>query len=453
MVVNKYLGINELTPRAQHYVRMFSLVRSSSTFLLILSNTFFVLYSIDRIGFALTSITLSFSFLIQLLTDYPSGSLGDYIGQKWVMTISYVSYGIAFFLMTTAQTFPAFMLIAFFNGFANAQNSGTLETWLDNNYKNVVKDTDSERKIYGFSRSRVLTLTRIVSAFAFMIGGTLATLVSRESVFGLQGFFSIFLIILVLLVIKDEKIDIITPSDKKKKLAVNGYFSHFLAGLKFLFSSKASFFLILGTAFLFGSFAIWGNLILMPLYFGYSGSDSLASALRTIAFVTGVPISIYIAKLSQRFTKEKASILTFLFVILFFPSFILLTFLLPTNNEFNLIGCIASVIILSGLIPTLFDLGQILRQRIMIDMIPSETRNAVYSLIPTIISVLGIFIVPVAGILIEDFGLTAGIVAAFLVAFVGSIMISIGIHYQFQETKPKSEIAVVQSETSATTGP
>ena len=89
----------------------------------------------------------------------------------------------------------------------------------------------------------------------------------------------------------------------------------------------------------------------------------------------------------------------------------------------------------------------------MIDMIPSETRNAVYSLIPTIISVLGIFIVPVAGILIEDFGLTAGIVAAFLVAFVGSIMISIGIHYQFQETKPKSEIAVVQSETSATTGP
>ncbi|MHA2073689.1 MAG: MFS transporter, partial [Candidatus Hodarchaeales archaeon] len=397
MVINKYLGINELTPRAQYYVRMFSLVSSFSTFLLILSNTFFVLYSIDRIGFALTSITLSFSFLVQLLTDYPSGSLGDYIGQRWVLTISYISYGIAFFLMTLAQSFPAFMLIAFFNGFGNAQNSGSLNTWLDNNYKKVVKDTDSERKIYGFSRSRVLTLTRISSAFAFMIGGTLATLISRNFVFGVQGFLSIFLIILVLLVIKDEEIDMIVSSDKKKKSAVNGYFSHFLAGLKFLFSSKAPFFFILGTAFLFGSFAIWGNLILMPLYFGYSGSDSLASGLRTFAFVTGVPISIYIAKLSQRLTKEKASILTFLFVILFYPTFILLTFLLPINNEFNLIGCLVSVIILSGLIPTLFDLGQILRQRIMIDMIPSETRNAVYSLIPTIISVLGIFIVPIAG--------------------------------------------------------
>jgi hypothetical protein len=345
------------------------------------------------------------------------------------------------------------MLIALFNGLGNAQNSGTMETWLDNNYKNVVEDTDSERKIYGFSRSRILTLTRIASAFAFMIGGSLATLVSREFVFGVQGFFSIFLIILVLLVVKDEKIDNIPSSDKQKKSAANGYFSHFFAGLKFLFSSKAPFFFILGTAFLFGSFAIWGNLILMPLYFGFSGSDSLASALRTLAFVTGVPISIYIAKLSQRFTKEKASILTFLFVILFYPSFILLTFLIPTNNEFNLIGCLASVIILSGLIPTLFDLGQILRQRIMIDMIPSETRNAVYSLIPTIISVLGIFIIPIAGILIEDFGLTAGITAAFLVAFVGSIMISIGIHFQFQETKAKTEIAVVQPETSATTGP
>ncbi len=88
----------------------------------------------------------------------------------------------------------------------------------------------------------------------------------------------------------------------------------------------------------------------------------------------------------------------------------------------------------------------------MIDMIPSEARNAVYSIIPTIISVLGIFIVPVAGILIEKFGLTAGIIAAFLVAFVGSIMISIGIHFQFQETNVKNEMLAVQPDTSATTG-
>lgn len=453
MVVNNYLGINQLTPRAQYYIRTFSFVRSFSTFLLILSNTFFVLYSIDYIGFALTSVTLSFSFLIQLLFDYPSGSLGDWIGQRWVLAISYTCYGIAFFLMTMAQTFPAFMLIALFNGFGNAQNSGTMETWLDNNYQIVVEKSDPDRKIYGFSRSRVLTLTRIASTFAFMIGGTLATLISRESVFGFQAILCVLIIAVVLLVVKDENISTTTEKVRNKKSSVSNYFDHFFGGLKFLISRKAPFFFIIGTAFLFGAFAIWGGLILIPLYFGYSGSDGLTSTLRTFAFITGVPISIYIAKLSQRFSMDKASILTFVFVILFFPSFIVLTTLVPLNNEFNLIGCIASVMILTGCIPIFFDLGQILRQRIMIDMVPSESRNAVYSLIPTIVSILGIFLLPIAGILIENYGITAGIASAFLVGLAGAIMISLGIHFQFQEAKVITEITPQQSEATTTTRP
>ena len=141
------------------------------------------------------------------------------------------------------------------------------------------------------------------------------------------------------------------------------------------------------------------------------------------------------------------------FVILFFPSFIVLTTLVPLNNEFNLIGCIASVMILPGLIPIFFDLGQILRQRIMIDMVPSESRNAVYSLIPTIVSVLGVFLLPIAGVLIENYGLTAGIASAFLVGLAGAIMISLGIHFQFQEAKIITEMTPQPSETTITTGP
>jgi MFS family permease len=444
-VVNKYLGIDQLAPRAQHYVRTFSIVQSLSTFLLVLSNTFFILYSIDQIGFAQTSITLSFSFLIQLIFDYPSGSLGDWIGQRWVLAIAYTSYGIAFFIMTFAQTFPAFMAIAFFNGFGNAQNSGSMETWLDNNYQKVIDGTDPERKIYGFSRSRVLTLTRVASAIAFMVGGILATLMTRQFVFGLQSFLSVGLIILVLLVIRNESgLEVSQDSES------NNYMSHFTAGLKFLFTKKAPFFFIFGTAFLFGAFAIWGNLILMPIYFGYSGSDSIASALRTLAFVVGIPISMYIAKFSKRFTKEKASHYTFLFVILFFPSFTILTFLVPVNNELNLIGCLGSIIILNGLIPTLFDLSQILRQRVMIDLVPSENRNAVYSLIPTIVSILGILLLPIAGTLIEEFGFPAGILTSFSVGLLAAILITLGIYFHIQEM---TEISVAQPEVIATTGP
>ncbi len=428
MVINKYLGTEEIPNHAQAFFRKFLVIQSLSTFLLVLSNTFFVLYSIDNIGFGLTGITLSFSFLIQLLCDYPSGSLGDWLGQRWILTISYISYGIAFSLMTTAQAFDEFMLIAFFNGLANAQASGTLATWLDNNYQKVVKNFDEDRKIYGFGRSRVQTMTRVASAISFIIGGYLATMFSRQFVFGIQAILIAPLILIVLYAIRDVQTGI-GKIKKDTDEVKESYFSHFVGGLGFLFSTKAAFFFLVGTALLFASFTIWGNLILFPIYFGYTGTDGMASILRTTAFVLGVPISIYIAKLSQRFKVDKAPFITFLFVFLFYPGFIVLTTLNPVTNEFNLLGCVISIIFLAGIIPTIFDLGGILRQRIMLDLVPSKNRNAVYSLIPTIISLFGIFLLPISSYMIEQINLTAGIFLAFLVALVGASFIALGIHF------------------------
>ncbi|UCG00781.1 MAG: MFS transporter [Candidatus Heimdallarchaeota archaeon] len=453
MVISNYLGIKQLPTRAQYYIRSFLLFQSFSSFLLLLSNTFFVLYSLDRIGFALTSVTLSFSFFVQLIFDYPSGSLGDWIGQRWVLIIAYVSYGTAFFLTTSAETFSAFMIIAFFNGFGNAQNSGAIATWLDNNYQKVVGDSDPERKIYGFSRARVITTTRVASAFSFMVGGILATLMSRQFVFGLQAVSLIIIIILVYIVVTDEKVDESSENKINMDHSSNNYFKHLAGGVKFLLSSKAAFFFILGSALLFASFAIWGNLILFPIYFGYSGSDGLASTLRTIVFFVGVPISLYTAKLSQRFTTDKVPHVTFLFVLLFYPLFIILTSIMPITNELNLIGCVISLIILNATIPTLFDLGATLRQRVMVDLVPSEHRNAVYSLIPTIISILGIFLLPIAGVLIESYGLPAGITAAFIVGVTSAIMITIGMFFYMNAAKEKLESMGIQVTIPATTGP
>ncbi|MFW9996870.1 MAG: MFS transporter [Candidatus Odinarchaeota archaeon] len=453
MVVNEYLGIKQLPPRARHYLRAFLVFQTFSTFLLVLSSTFFVLYSIDRIGFALTSFTLSFLFLVQLLTDYPSGSLGDWIGQRWVLVISYISYGIAFFLTMFAQSFTSFMIIAFFNGFGNAQNSGALGTWLDNNYKRVIGDADSERKVYGFSTSRVTTMTRVASAFSFIIGGALATAISREFVFGFQSVFIILVIILVLALIRDEKVKENLETSTVAQKSSNGYLTYLVGGIKFLVSNKGPFFFIIGTALYFSAISIWGSIILIPLYFGYTGSDALASTLRTLAFVVGVPISIYIAKVSQRFNKDKAPHATFGFVILFFPGFVVLTFLVPVSNEFNLIGCAVTIILLNGIIPTLGDLGNILRQRVIIDMVNSENRNAVYSLIPSIVSILGIFLLPISGILIEEYSLTAGIAAALVVGLLATVMIMIGMHFYKLETSKKVDERAIQLSEISLPGP
>ncbi len=446
MFINRYLGIDEIPVKAKRFLRLFLIFQSLSTFVQVLSNTFFILFSVDHIGFALTGVTLSFTFAVQLITDYPTGSLGDWIGQRRVLALSYIFFGLSFYLMSQARTFEDFMLIGIVNGLAAGQASGTMLTWLDNNYKIVIGNADKERKVYGYSRSRVNTMTRVVSAFAFMIGGILATTYTREFVFEIQSIMMMGLVIMVYFLLKDEKVqideEILDANGKRQK---NGFSSYFYGGLKFLVTNKPTFFLIFGTAFLFSSFAVWGSLILIPLYFGYTGTDSLASTFRTIVFVTGVPLSLYTAKISRKFTHDHIPLLTFVFVLLFYPGFMILLSIIPIQNELNLIGLIISIFWLNLLIPTVFDLGAILRQRILIDLVPSENRNAVYSLTPTIISVLGIFLLPIAGVLVEDFGLVAGIGTAFAVAFLGAILIFLSIYYynsDINKQVQKTEISV-----------
>ena len=110
-----------------------------------LSSTFYILFVIDNVGFTLAAVTTSVMLITQLIFDYPSGSLGDWIGQRWILAIAFVCYSLQLFLLISAQTFPDFVLISIITGFGNAQSSGAFETWIDNNYRKAVGKDDSER--------------------------------------------------------------------------------------------------------------------------------------------------------------------------------------------------------------------------------------------------------------------------------------------------------------------
>ena len=73
------------------------------------------------------------------------------------------------------------------------------------------------------------------------------------------------------------------------------------------------------------------------------------------------------------------------------------------------------------------------------DLVPSENRNSIYSLIPTIFSFIGIFVLPIAGSLIDTYGLAAGITCAAIVCLIGTILISIGIY--MKDTTVEASIA------------
>ncbi|MHA2247669.1 MAG: MFS transporter [Candidatus Hodarchaeales archaeon] len=428
MFVTRLLGTQTIPEHAKQLISTFLLLSVVGAFLGNLSSTFFVLFAIDNLGFAQASIVMSFMLLIQLFTDYPSGSLGDWIGQRWVLTFANLFYAISYYLLTISHTFSDFLILALFFGLGNAQASGALETWLDNNYQKVIENTDPERKIYGFSMARIGSMNRLIMAIAFVTGGAMATLISRQHVFFIQGCMTCILIVMVLFLVKNVKVG--TDEAIMREQSTKDLFKFLKGGIGFLVSSKTAFFFLVGNSMIFASFNVWGTLILFPVYFGYTGSDGLASVFRTILFLIGIPIGFVMANVSKKFSNDKVPHFSFLGVLFYYPPFIVLLSVIPITNSFNLLGLIFTSLILTSSITCLLDVANTLRGRTLLDLVPSENRNAVYSLIPTIISVFAIPLLPVAGTLIEDFGLRAGIMVSLVLSFIGAFFIFLSLYFK-----------------------
>jgi MFS family permease len=437
MFLNNFLGIQPLPDRAQALINKFLLLSLAGAFLGNLSSTFFILYVINSIGYAKAGIVTSFILFVQLITDYPSGSLGDYIGQRWVLAIANICYAISYFLLAITTTFSGFLLLAIFQGFGNAQASGALGTWLDNNYRKVVANSDPGRKIYGFSQARIGSINRIVMAGTFIIGGIIATNISREAVFFLQATLSFFLLFLILFIVKDVEIPV-DPTVTNHKPSMMG---SLIGGLRFFVSSKTAFFFLLGSALVFTGLNVWGQLILFPIYFGYSGTDSLASTFRSIMFLVGIPIGIYMARVSMKFANKTLPLWFFLTTFLYYIPFIALLTFLPPENSFSPLGLLLTALLLTFSVNCLFDVSGTLNQRTLVDLVPSDHRNAVYSLIPTLISIFGIPFIALAGQMIENsnFDLRAGILVAFSLSLLGSFCVFLSFHFKPEQNLQSTE--------------
>ncbi|MHA2216532.1 MAG: MFS transporter [Candidatus Hodarchaeales archaeon] len=443
VIINSILGTSELPKLAQIHMRSVLSLSMIISFLMSLSSTFYILFVIDNVGFTLAAVTTSVMLITQLIFDYPSGSLGDWIGQRWILAIAFICYSLQLLLLISAQNFSDFVVISIISGFGNAQSSGAFETWIDNNYRKAVGKVDSERRVYGFVMSRVGSMNNLALGASFLIGGALATEISRSFVFSIQFGLSLIVILLILIFIRDIK----TEQDEipsNGDLSKNGYISQLTGGLKFLIRNKITFFFITGLSVYNVVWLIWGNLILFPIYYGYTGSDVEASTLRTVLFFVGIPVSFYMANVIKKIKNERLSHVIFLQILFFFPSFILLTHFVPPMNEFNPVGIIGTFLLLAILVGSLFDMSRTLAQRILLDLVPSENRNAIYSLMPSIISSIGIPILPVAGAAVESWGLPIGIAMAGFVCIIGFIMLSYSLHLKFNpkttELKEESPI-------------
>ncbi len=372
------------------YVLLASLIRAVT----ILSDTFLIIYVIDQVGYSEAGLLVSIWLVTQALTDYPSGILSDRLGQRWVLTISFLSYSGAYYYFSVANGFTDLMIAYLLFAMASAQESGALDTWFDNNYKVLAKD--DKREIYKGIRAKFRTIVDLAAAAMLILGGYLATAIGRKFVFQIQIIGLMILLGITVVLVKD--------SPGARDDANYNYGVLFKDGISSVFKSKLLGLLVLAHVLYYSTLGVFGTMIMFPGYFGYAGSDYGASIFRFTLFIGGSVLLWILADWFRGINARKwLGPTTIGHAILFFGSAGLVLTWIPIENQFNLLGILlfGSVIMIGHMIRVSID---ILLQSIYVDIIPNHRRNGFYSLLPTLSLFVTSPLMFLAGIVIDSFG-------------------------------------------------
>ncbi|MHA2031626.1 MAG: MFS transporter [Candidatus Kariarchaeaceae archaeon] len=439
-----FLGLDELIPQAEDLMKKYTFIRLLNSLFTNLSHTFFILFIIDSLGFKQASLITAILLFTQMVFDYPSGSLGDFIGHRWVLTISYIFYCVGYFLLAISETYSNFVIIAVVFGLGHAQASGALQSYLDNNYMRLQSESDPERKNYGFCISRIGSLDNFTIMITFIIGGTLATLSSRQFVFSLQSVIAIILIFFVLSVLQNIDEQDRIQFETKDKVDTGDYSGFIKGGISFIFSSKTAFFFIVGYSIFNLIWTLWSSLMLFPIYYGYTGSDSLAGLLRSSLYVGYVLLSIKAATWTKIVSNNRLPVFIIALTGPLFIGFMMLLYFIPYHDQFNFLACAIIMILMTLFVSLLSPIIWTLNQRVLLDLVPSENRNGIYSLMPTMTNALAILFLPIVGMLIDNKGMISGVIVVFFVAIVAYLFILTAIramypsHAEIRVKRPKT---------------
>ncbi|MFX0173834.1 MAG: MFS transporter [Candidatus Hodarchaeota archaeon] len=393
-----FLGVKDLPKKAQDLVTKAVI----SVFLLDLvwnlSAAFYVLYIIETVGIEQLGILIATSFLVQAALDYPSGVLGDWIGQKFILFIGFSLEALAFGTLVFANSFPSLMIVYILRAIAFSQQSGAIGTWLDNNYKLATNEEDPDRKIYKFFVGRWATIANVTPGIAIAIGGLLATIYYRKAVFSVQVIGLSLIAFLFLLIIKD------LPEIERPKRSLKNYFALLGEGLQFVLFNRTVLLFMIGLCISETVIIIWAQMMLFPVYYGYTGSDVGIGFLRFVILLIGTPLTFFAAKVAARCDLKWIPWLRFSDTAGFFWGIALLTAWIPiNNNSFNPTAIVLILLIYSS-VWFFHNVGVILRQRLFLDLIPDRNRNSIYSLIPTILLIASTPGIIIGASMIQNYG-------------------------------------------------
>lgn len=433
------LGIQVLPHRAKTLIHKAVITTIFIQFFFGLSNTFFVLFVIESVGYELLGILIAISFIVQAVLDYPTGVIGDWIGQKWLLLSAYISFGLSFAIIFFSDSLTSLFISYCLSAFAASQASGALQTWIDNNYKVSAGEIDPERKIYSFFVGRWGMTGNLALGISFVTGGFLATIYSRQVVFGLQAILLVILALSFLFYIDDF------PEVERAERSVSNYFRLLGGGLQAVFLNKTLLLFITGMCLQAAMWTIWGSMILFPMYYGYTGSDGGASLFRFFIFIIIIPIAGLSANFAVKLKIKNYPVLIAIHTVIFFGGMMFVTALFPFMDwlepRFEPVALLLLFIVF--FFPNiLYNSANILQQRLFLDLIPDTNRNAVYSLVPTLILLVNSPTVIIGGQLLKNNGLTVTLWILGLIGLIGTIFFYLAIRTIPVEVERSEELGM-----------
>ena len=451
-----FFGFTEPTDRIMRMARLMVLFLPMISVTFMLSSTFYVVFVAEALGggdfmqgMGLVGVLVVIQMTVQTIFDYPTGGIGDWLGQRYILASAFILYGVTFYMVSlvTSST-PFLFLVAIYalQGFAAAQDSGAFGAWFDNNYRAAMPE-DTDRKQYGVFQGRVGMVFQIVATLSLIPGALLAVVFQRAWVFQFQAVLSVVIAIGVFKYVVDFPE---VREAREKRPSTSEYLSILRSGVTFLFGDKYVKYLIIGGMLTISSIMVWGNLILFPFYYSYLLTDVAVASYRTLLFVPGVAARERSGVWSKRFEPTKW-IPRFRFLqtcgFVFFGILAVITYVFPPAPlgapTFDVIWPFTDLVVMSipqqSVLPVFLafctfvatsffgGFAEILTQRILLDVIPNRIRNSVYSLIPTVAIVLAIPQIALFGMLVPMYGFPLTLTGIAIISLGGVLLIRHGL--------------------------
>ena len=94
-LLDSLLSIQKFSPDSQILIKNYFIIIVIVTIVATFTNIFVVLYFIDKYDYATAGLLFAVLSFTQFIIDFPSGSLSDLLGQKWIGVIGYIFAGIS----------------------------------------------------------------------------------------------------------------------------------------------------------------------------------------------------------------------------------------------------------------------------------------------------------------------------------------------------------------------